>query len=375
MATDFYSVLGVERSASEADIKNAYRALARRHHPDVARDKDKHGAEARFKEINEAYEVLSDPHKRRHYDRFGTASPNGSPGAGGFGGFSGGEGFGDIFDLFFNGMRAGGGARGGPTRGADLRYDLEIELHEAFTGVEREIAFQSAGACETCSGTGARPGTTPIICDGCQGSGVMRSVRQSPLGQFVTQGTCTRCGGAGRVVTSPCETCKGRGAVERLRTLTVRIPAGVDDGSGIRVTGSGEPGTRGGPAGDLYVNLRIAAHPRFRRDGLDLYVEQPISFTHAALGGPVEFESLDGPAHFTVPTGTQNATNFRIRGRGMPNVRGGARGDLISTVHVVVPTKLSRKERELLEEYARLGGDRVDERSFVDRVKEKFRAD
>ena len=372
MPPDYYAVLGVGRDASESEIKSAYRSLARRYHPDVAENKT--DADAHFKEINEAYEVLSDPHKRQAYDRFGaSAGPSGF--SGGAGGFGPAEGFGDIFDLFFNGMRAGNARTPGPARGSDLRYDLEIELDEAFSGVEREISFQSLVSCESCAGNGARPGTSAVTCEGCGGTGMMRSIRQSALGQFVTQSPCARCGGQGRVVASPCESCRGRGCLERLRTLTVRIPAGVDDGSSIRITGSGEAGTRGGPAGDLYVNLRVAAHSRFRRDGLDLYVDQPLSFTQAALGAQVELETLDGPATLTVPAGTQNGTSFRVRGRGMPSVRGNGRGDVIVLAHVMVPTRLSRKERELLEEFARLGGDRIDERTFIDRVKDAFRAD
>ncbi|MGH7755133.1 MAG: molecular chaperone DnaJ [Vulcanimicrobiaceae bacterium] len=368
--TDYYAVLGVEKDASEAEIKSAYRSLARRYHPDVADDKAQ--AESHFKQINEAYEVLSDAEKRQTYDRFGTAQ---APGAG-FGGFGQTDGFGDIFDLFFNGARTGASRpTTGPQRGADLRYDLEISLQESFTGIEREISFQHLGVCETCSGNGARPGTSPTTCDRCGGSGVMRSVRQSPLGQFVTQATCNLCAGEGRLITTPCETCRGRGRVERLRTLSVKVPAGVDDGSRIRLSGNGEAGSRGGPTGDLYVYLRVAAHERFRRDGLHLFIEHPISFTQAALGAQLEVESIDGPASLTIAPGVQQGTVFHVRGRGMPAVRGGGRGDLIVTVHIVVPTKLSRKERELLEEFARLGGDRIDERSFLDRFKDAFRVD
>ncbi|MFY9779304.1 MAG: molecular chaperone DnaJ [Candidatus Baltobacteraceae bacterium] len=369
MSTDYYEVLGVGRDASEADIKRAYRGLARKYHPDVAQDKA--AAEAHFKEINEAYEVLSDPAKRQQYDRFGRAGSNGA----GFGpgGFGGGEGFTDIFDMFFGGRPTSGQRPAtGPQRGADLRYDLQITLEEAFHGAEREISFAHLTGCETCKGSGARPGTSATRCDRCAGSGVMRSTRQTPLGQFVTQTTCTKCGGEGHLIASPCETCRGRGRVERSRTLTVRIPAGVDDGSRIRIAGSGEAGTRGGPPGDLYVYLNIAPHARFRRDGLDLFVDVPIAFTQAALGASIEFPSLDAPLPLQIAAGTQNGSTYRVRGHGMPSVRGGNRGDLLVTVHVVVPTKLSRKERELLEDFARLGGDRVDERSFFERVKDAF---
>ncbi len=373
MATDYYAVLGVGREASEADIKRAYRGLARKYHPDVAQDKTV--AEAHFKEINEAYEVLSDPTKRQQYDRFGHAGSNGGGfGAGGFGGTgtAGAEGFTDIFDMFFGGRPAAGQRPTGPQRGADLRYDLQITLEEAFRGAEREISFAHLAGCETCKGSGARPGTSASRCDRCAGSGVMRSTRQTPLGQFVTQTTCTKCGGEGHLIATPCETCRGRGRVERSRTLTVRIPAGVDDGSRIRIAGSGEAGTRGGPQGDLYVYLSIALHQRFRRDSLDLFVDVPIAFTQAALGSTVEVPSLDAPLPLQIAAGTQNGSTYRLRGHGMPSVRGGNRGDLLVTVHVVVPTKLSRKERELLEDFSRLGGDRIDERSFFERVKDAF---
>ncbi len=373
--TDYYTLLGVDRGASEADIKRAYRGLARKYHPDVAEDKV--SAEAHFKEINEAYEVLSDPQKRRNYDRFGRADA-GSMGQGGFGPFGAGDGIGDIFDMFFGAQRGAGGAApraAGPQRGADLRYDLQITLEEAFKGAEREISFHFLGQCDTCRGTGARPGTVIQSCDRCGGSGVARSVRQTPLGQFVTQTTCSKCGGDGELTPSPCETCRGRGRIDRPRTLTIKVPPGVDEGSRIRLAGNGEAGTRGGPAGDLYVYLTIAQHPRYRRDGADLFVDVPIAFTQAALGGIVELDALDGPAELTIVAGTQSSSTYRLRGRGMPNVRGGGRGDLLVTVHVVVPQKLSKKERELLEQFAVLGGDRIDERSFFDRVKDAFKVD
>ncbi len=378
MPTDYYSVLGVERDASETDIKRAYRGLARKFHPDVAEDKTT--AEVRFKEINEAYEILGDPQKREQYDRFGTVGngPGGPGGAGGFGGFSSGDGISDIFDMFFGGARGGGGAgaqqrTAGPQRGSDLRYDLQISLEEAFAGVEREISFSHLGQCATCSGSGAKPGTLVTRCDRCGGSGAMRSVRQTPLGQFVTQTTCTKCGGEGTFVPTPCETCRGRGRVERSRSLTVKIPAGVDDGSRIRVSGSGEGGTRGGPPGDLYVYLAVAPHRIFRRDGSDLHVDVPIGFAQAALGATLDVESLDGPAPFSIGAGTQTGTTFRVRGRGMPTVRGSTRGDLLATVHVTVPHKLTRRGRELLEEYAAIESEGGDDRTFFDRVKDAFR--
>ncbi len=371
---DYYEVLGVARSASPDEIKRAYRTLARTHHPDVAHDKAQ--AEHRFKEINEAYEVLSDPQKRAQYDRFGTVSTPQGGGDFGFGGF-GPQGFGDIFDMFFGDMRSGGGAqrRSGPQRGSDLRYDLEITLDDAFTGTTREIQFSHLAQCETCKGSGAQPGSLIVACNRCAGSGVMRTVRQTPLGQFVTQTTCTQCGGEGSVIAHPCTTCHGRGRLEVERKLTVRVPAGVDDGSRIRIAGNGEAGIRGGPAGDLYVYLSIAQHPLFKRDGLDTYVDIPLSFPQATLGATIEVPSLEGQLPLTIPTGTQTGTTLRLRGRGMPSVRGSQRGDHHVTIHVVIPTKLNKRQRELLEEYARAGGDAVEEKSFFDRVKDAFKPD
>jgi molecular chaperone DnaJ len=363
---DYYEMLGVAKDATPDDIKRAYRRLARTHHPDVADDKTH--AEHHFKEINEAYAVLSDPQKRAQYDRFGTAG--GAPGD--FGGF-GPSGFGDIFDMFFGDMRSAQPRRNGPQRGSDLRYDLEITLEEAFTGVTKEIQFSHLFQCETCKGSGAAPGSLIVACERCSGSGVMRTVRQTPLGQFVTQTTCSNCAGEGHVTSTPCPTCAGRGRTEVERKLTVKVPAGVDDGSRIRIAGNGEAGIRGGPAGDLYVYLSIAPHALFKREALDTYIEMPISFAQAALGAALEVPSLEGRLPLNVPAGTQTGTTLRLRGHGMPSVRGSQRGDHHVTVHVVVPTKLNKRQRELLEEYARSGPDTVEERSFFERVKEAFR--
>jgi len=375
MPVDYYEVLGVNRTASDAEIKTAYRSLARKYHPDVADDKT--AAEAHFKEINEAYSVLSDPQKRQLYDTYGHAasSAGGQPGSP-FTGF-GAEGFGDIFDMFFGAARQQAQPRRqGPTRGGDLRYDLQITLEEAFEGSQREIAFKHLAACATCKGTGAAPGSPILTCERCAGTGVQRTVRQTPLGQFVTQSTCTRCGGSGQTIPTPCESCGGRGQTEAEKTLTVRIPAGVDDGSRIRISGNGEAGLRGGPAGDLYVFLSVARHSHFRRDGADLYLDVPISFPQAALGATIPVSSLEGPLELQIAAGTQTGSLYRMRGHGMPSVRGSSRGDLIVTVHVVVPTKLSKQERDLLEEYSAAGGDRIDDaKSFFDRVKDAFRGD
>jgi molecular chaperone DnaJ len=372
MATDYYDVLGVARGADENEIKRAYRQLARKHHPDV--NEDKAAAEHKFKEINEAYEVLSDPQKRSNYDRFGHAGAA----EGGFGGAAGAEGFGDIFDMFFGAARGGAAQaprRNGPARGSDLRYDIEITLEDAFTGTQRDISFSHLATCGTCKGSGAEPGTLITACDRCSGTGVMRQVRQTPLGQFVTQTTCSKCGGDGQMVPSPCQVCRGRGRIEKEKTLTVKIPAGVDDGSRIRISGAGEAGARSGPDGDLYVYLSVKRHERFRRDAMDLYIDVPISFAQAALGSEIEVPSMDGATPVTLQAGTQSGSTYRLRGRGMPSVRGASRGDELVTVHVVVPTKLTKRQRELLEAFASEGGDHVEERSFFERVKEAFKVD
>jgi molecular chaperone DnaJ len=367
---DYYEVLGVSRQASGEDIKRAYRSLARRHHPDVANDKSK--AEHHFKEINEAYEVLSDPRKRAQYDRFGYV---GNGAAGGMGDFGfGPSGFGDIFDIFFGNARGATAARrAGPERGSDLRYDVEITLEEAYHGATKEIVFDRLAQCQICKGSGAKPGTMIVPCDRCGGSGSVRTARQTPLGQIVTQMPCTRCGGEGHVVEHPCDACGGHGRTETETRLTVNVPAGVDDGSRIRVAGNGEGGSRGGPPGDLYVYLTVAPHPLFKRDGRDTFVNVPISFTQAALGATIEVPSLAGGVELTLPAGTQSGTTLRLRGYGMPSVRGTQRGDHHVTVRVIVPTKLNKRQRELLEQYSAAGGDTIDERTFFERVKDAFR--
>jgi molecular chaperone DnaJ len=367
---DYYEILGVARDASGEEIKRAYRLLARTHHPDVSHDKS--AAEHRFKAINEAYEVLSDPDKRAQYDRFGTVG-NGAGAGQGFG-FDPGA-FGDIFDMFFGGRTSEQTRHSGPQRGSDLRYDLEISLEEAFAGTSKQIEFTHLARCEACRGSGARAGTLVTPCTTCGGSGAVRGVRHTPLGQMVTQSTCPRCGGEGQVVEHPCETCRGQGRREVERSLTVTVPAGIDDGSRIRISGNGEGGMHGGPSGDLYVYLTIAPHPYFERNGSDTYAGVPVSFPQAALGGPVLVHALDGEVEVNLAPGTQPGTVLRLRGRGMPSVRGAHRGDHHVTIHVAVPTKLNREQRELLERYAQAGGDAVEERSFFDRVKDAFRPD
>lgn len=348
---DYYEVLGVPRDADENTIKSAYRKLARQYHPDVNKAED---AEERFKEINEAYEVLSDPDKRAAYDRFGHAAAQGGFGAGGpgagFGGFGGFGGFSDIFEEFFGGFTGTRAASRGPTRGADLRYDLDITFEEAVFGVEKEIEVPRLETCPHCQGSGAEPGTRPMRCPQCNGTGEVRRAQQTILGQFVTVTTCPRCNGEGEIVTTPCSQCRGQKRVRVTRKLVVNIPAGVDDGVRIRLSGEGEPGERGGPAGSLFVVLHVQPHPFFQRQENDILLEYPINIVQAALGAEVEVPTLDGPAKLTIPAGTQHGTVFKLRGKGVPILRSNRRGDQLVVVRVVVPEKLNDKQRKLLKE-------------------------
>jgi molecular chaperone DnaJ len=345
---DLYEVLGVERGASDAEIKRAFRKLAQQWHPDVNTEP---GAQERFKEINDAYQVLSDPERRQRYDMFGRAGVDGGA-AGGGGGFEGFGGFSDIFDAFFGGAAGGGSARRGrPQGGADLRYDLRITFEEAIKGTEKEIDFRVLDRCETCSGTGAEPGTEPVTCPQCEGRGEVRSVRQTMLGQMVNVSACPRCRGEGKIVETPCATCKGDGRTERKRTLRVTIPPGIDEGHQIRLTNEGELGPRGGPPGSLYVAVHIAPHPSLKREGTELFYE--------ALGTKIIVPTVDGDEEVEIKPGTQPDTEIRLRGKGVPHLRRHTRGDLHVMVDVQVPTKLTKKQRELLEAYAKASNETV----------------
>jgi molecular chaperone DnaJ len=348
---DLYAVLGVGRDAPDAEIKRAFRRLAQQWHPDVNQDE---AASARFKEINEAYQVLSDTQRRQAYDMFGTT------GGAGDGGFTGGFGnFSDIFDAFFGGTQAGT-RRGHPLAGADLRYDLRITLEEAVHGVDKEIEFPVLGRCETCGGSGAKPGSEPVTCSQCGGRGEIRTTRRTMLGQMVNVTTCPQCEGEGKLVTDPCETCHGEGRTERRRSLRVTIPPGIDEGHQIRLSSEGEVGPRGGPAGSLYVAVHVIPHPTLRREGTELAYDADVSIAQAALGTRISVPTVDGEEEVEIKPGTQPGTEIRLRGRGVPHLRrAGSRGDLHVFVNVVVPAKLSKRQRELLAEFAAESGEDV----------------
>src|SRR3954469_9942968 len=353
---DFYVILGVERNATDAQIKAAFRKAAQKWHPDVNSDPE---AQERFKEINEAYQVLSDPERRSRYDTFGRAGVDGGA-AGGGAGFEGFGGFSDIFDAFFGGGAGAASARRGrPQPGSDLRYDLRITFEEAVKGTEKEIEFRSLGRCETCAGSGAKPGTEPTTCPQCNGRGEVRSVRQTMLGQMVNVSACPRCQGEGRVVETPCETCHGDGRTERKRTLRVTIPAGIDEGHQIRLSNEGETGPRGGPPGSLYVAVHVRPHPALTREGTELFYEAKVSIAQAALGTKIIVPTVDGEEEVEIKPGTQPDTEIRLRGKGVPHLRRGSRGDLHVMVDVVVPTRLSKRQRELLVAFAQDAGEPV----------------
>ena len=371
---DYYEVLGVAKNASEDDLKKAYRKLAMKHHPD--RNPGDKAAEEKFKEAKEAYEMLSDPEKRAAYDRFGHAGVD--PNAGGAGGqdFSGfADAFGDIFGDIFgaNRGRTGGGGRSKVYRGSDLRYAMEITLEQAAAGFSTEIRVPSWESCTTCEGTGAKPGTKAETCKTCGGQGQVRMQQ----GFFSIQQTCPSCHGSGKTIPNPCKTCDGVGRVRKQKTLEVKIPAGIDDGMRIRSAGNGEPGLNGGPPGDLYVEISVKVHRVFQRDGDDLHCEVPVSFARAALGGSIDVPTLNGRASFDLPEGTQTGKTFRLRGKGIKNVRSGVQGDLYCHVLLETPVKLSDHQKKVLkdfEESLEEGGTHHSphSRSWMEKVKEFF---
>jgi molecular chaperone DnaJ len=367
---DYYEILSVSRTATEQEIKSAYRRLAVKFHPD--KNPNDATAEEKFKEAAEAYSVLSDAEQRRRYDRFGHAGVSSSAGAGNWGapGFGGIEdilgdlfGFGDVF-----GGGRGGTRRSAAQRGADLRYDLEITLEEAAKGLTAQLRIPRLETCETCTGSGAKAGTQPETCTTCNGTGQVRYQQ----GFFSVARTCHVCRGAGRVIKDPCPTCKGAGRVEREKQMEVKIPAGVETGSRLRVSGEGESGTQGGAPGDLYVVIHVAAHEQFERQGNNLYEAVPITFAQAALGAEINVKTLDGDVTHKIPMGTQTGTVFRLRGKGMPTLGGRGRGDLFVSVTVMTPTSLTREQRKLLEQLAEVESKDLEDKGLVDKVRDIF---
>ena len=361
---DYYEVLGVERGASEAEIKSAYRRLAKKYHPDLnPGDKE---AEAAFKEVNEAYEVLSDDQRRARYDQFGHEDPTAGGNYGSYTTYTGGSGFEDIFETIFGSGGFGGFGGGsaqrsnGPERGNDLRYNLTISFEEAVFGCKKEINIARNENCDNCGGTGAKPGTSPVTCDQCHGTGTVTRVQQTMLGSMRTSAPCPKCGGEGKIISDPCPKCGGKGTVRRQRTITVTIPAGIDNGQALTLRGEGEPGKRGGPSGDLYVAISVRPHRKFRRDGVNLYSEMNISFAQAALGDELNIETLKESVKETIPEGTQPDTVLRVRGQGVPVLRNPSqRGDLFVTLKIEVPKRLNEKQRMSLKLFDEAMGGKV----------------
>ncbi|MCX7097307.1 MAG: molecular chaperone DnaJ [Methylococcales bacterium] len=373
MATkeDFYKLLNVDKNASDAEIKKSYRSMAMKYHPDRNADNPE-VAEAKFKQIKEAYEILSDPKKRAAYDQFGHAGVDPSMG-GRPGGFGGGEGFSDIFGDVFGDIFGGGRQRGNVQRGSDLRYNLELSLEEAVAGTETKIRIPVLVACGTCNGTGAKKGSSPVICTTCHGHGQVRMQQ----GFFSVQQACPTCHGTGKQIKDPCGSCHGEGRVQESKTLSAKIPAGVDTGDRIRLAGEGEAGERGGPSGDLYIEVRVKDHAIFTRDGANLYCEVPISFATACLGDAIQVPTLDGEVKLTIPAETQTGKSFRLRGKGVKQVRGGPVGDLLCKVKVETPVQLTKEQKALVEKLneSLLSGGKhhsPQEHSWIDGVKSFF---
>ncbi len=369
---DYYDVLGVSRTATEQEIRRAYRSMARKYHPDVNGEV---GAEDTFKEINEAHEVLSNADRRAAYDRFGHAAAGSNGGMGGDPFGFGGSPFSDIFETFFGGTQGNPSRRSSaPPRGGDIQVSADIEFEEAVFGTETTVVVDRLETCEECNGTRMRNGVSPPPCGSCGGSGEVRRVQQTILGQFMTSGPCPTCHGEGVSITDPCDACRGRGRKRHYRTISVTIPAGIDDGATLRLTGQGEHGPVGGPAGNLYVKVKVRPHAVFERHGKAVHSNVGINVAQAALGDEVEIDSLDGPVVFRVPSGTQSGQQFRLRGKGVPDLRGGDRGDQLVTVQVMVPHKLTEEQRDLFEELASSLGKEVTQqpnsRGLFDRVKD-----
>lgn len=371
---DLYEVLGVDRNATEEEIRKAYRKLARKYHPDVNKGPD---AEQKFKEVKEAYEILSDPQKRAQYDRFG--STDSMDGMGGFGrsaGFDTDFGFGDIFDMFF-----GGGRRANPNaprQGADLEYRLQIDFKDAVFGKNVDVVIPRMDICDQCKGSGAKAGTHPESCSACHGSGQTEVIQNTPFGRIVNRRICHVCGGAGKVIKEKCPTCSGSGKVKRKKKINVKIPAGIHEGAQLRISGEGEPGINGGPPGDLYITIFVKPHDVFKREGDDLVCELPITFSQAALGDELMVPTLNGRTRLKIPAGTQTGTEFRIPGKGVPRLRGYGEGDLRVKVRVVTPTKLTEEQKQALRHFSRLCGEYISKEqstNFFDKMKQAFRGE
>ena len=359
---DYYEVLGVQKGASEEEIKKAYKKMARKYHPDLnPGDKD---AEEKFKEVNEAYEVLSDSEKKARYDQFGFAGVDPNFGAGG-GGYGGGAGFdfgdlGDIFGSFFGGGFGGGQTRrnpNAPQRGESIRMNLTISFEEAAFGCEKELELDRYESCETCHGSGAAPGTSPETCPDCGGSGVVQTRRQTPMGVFASTAPCSRCGGRGKIIKEPCKDCRGSGMVRRRRKIQASVPAGIDNGQTISIRGQGHAGKNGGPAGDLLVTITVRPHELFRREGTSVLCEAPITFPQAVLGAELEIPTIDGKVKYDIPEGTQSGTTFRLKGKGIPALNGRGRGDQYVTVYIETPRNLHREQKEALKKFAEAVGE------------------
>ncbi len=365
---DYYEVLGVDRNASTDELRKAYRKLARKYHPDVNKEAD---ATEKFKEVKEAYDTLSDPQKKAHYDQFGHTDPQqgfGGAGAGDFGGF------GDIFDMFFG----GGGRRNpnAPRQGADLQYTMTLQFKEAVFGKETEIEIPREETCDTCTGTGAKPGTRPETCSHCGGSGQVSIEQNTPFGRVVNRRVCHHCNGTGKFIKEKCSTCAGNGKVKKRKKINVKVPAGIDHGQQLRLAGQGEAGVNGGPPGDLFIVFNVKPHEFFERDGDDIYCEMPLTFAQVALGDEIEVPTLTGKVKLKIPAGTQTGTNFRLRNKGVPNVHGRGQGDQHVQVRIVTPRNLTEKEKELIREFSKMSGGQPNEQhdSFFAKVKRAFKS-
>ncbi|MCC0631687.1 MULTISPECIES: molecular chaperone DnaJ [unclassified Clostridioides] len=377
---DYYEVLGISKGAEAQEIKKAYRKLAMKYHPD--RNPGDEEAEEKFKEINEAYEVLSDDTKRKTYDQFGHDGLNGQGGFGGQGGFNG-QGFGgfedmfgDIFgDMFGGGFGGGRQRRRGPQRGADIRQNVTISFEEAAFGKKMSIKLNRSEECDECDGTGAKPGTSKKTCSTCNGTGQVRTVQRTPFGNIASSRPCSTCNGTGEVIESPCSKCHGTGNTRKVKTIEVDIPAGIDDGQMIKLAGQGEVGEKGAPRGDLYIVVNVKSHPLFTRDGNDIYFEMPITFVQATLGDEIEVPTLDGKVKYSVPEGTQTGTVFRLKEKGIPRIRGNSRGDQYVKVVVEIPKKLNDKQKDLLREFAKECGSNVHEKkkTFGQKIEDMFK--